>query len=315
MSANFDRQYRMLCGPAGCTGFEIGTGLYPLHVKFSFEKSDLTTQNTGKVSVWNLNDSHLAMLDEKDCVVSLKAGYGGRISEIFTGIVSHVETDKNGADVETAIEVIDNLVEVRDTFISLSYNGTVNWKTIMDDAANQMGIVPTYSYNAEFRDCAGGFSFVGQAKDVFDKGCACCGLNWSMQNGIIQVKKPGDVMSKEVYLLSEHTGLIGIPKKVTIGESETKDKNAIGWDVTYFLNGAINVDDYVKLESNKISGYFRVQSIKMEGDNVSGDWTCTARLLELTEESGGTTGDGGGNQVKEVNRGTNVNKNQTSHFM
>lgn len=282
---NFDRQYRISCGPAGGTGFEIGATSpsqpVPLHISFSFQKSDLETQNTGKVTIWNLNKEHLAVLNEKDCVLVLKAGYGTVMPLIFTGIVSFVSTTADGADRRTEIDVVDNLIEIRDTYVSVSYNGTVNWKTIFDDVAAQMGVAVSYSYNAEFVDIANGFSFVGQARDIMTKGCNCCGLVWSLQNGVMQVKKPNDVMSKEVFLLSPDTGLLGIPAQVTVTQSEATDENELGWDVEYFLNGAIHVNDYVKVESEAVTGYFRVYSIDMQGDNVSGDWICTARLLEV----------------------------------
>ena len=282
---NFDRQYRLAAGPAGGTGFEVGetSKAQPvaLHVNFSLQKSDLETQNTGRVTLWNLNPSQLAVLNEKDCVVSLKAGYGSKLALIFAGIVSYVSTTIDSADRKTEIEVIDNLVEIRDTYVSVSYNGTVNWKTIFDDVAAQMGVAVSYSYNAEFVDISNGFSFVGLARDIMTKGCKCCNLTWSLQNGVMQVKKPGDVMSREVYVLSPDTGLLGIPARVVITQDEATGKNTLGWDVEYFLNGAINIDDYVKLESETVTGYFRVYSLEISGDNVSGDWICKARLLEV----------------------------------
>ncbi len=285
---NFDRQYRIACGPAGGTGFEIGETNkrqpVPLHISFSCQKSEKQTQNTCKVAIWNLNDEHLSIIKEKDCVLVLKAGYGNVIPLIFTGIISFVQTTDDGADRKTDIDVIGNLVEIRDTYVSVSYNGTVNWKTIFDDVASQMGVAVSYSYNAEFVDIANGFSFVGQAKDIMTKGCNCCGLVWSLQNGIMQVKKPKDVMSKEVFVLSPDTGLLGIPAQVSASQSEESAENENGWDVVYFMNGAIHVSDYVKVESKAVTGYFRVYSIDMQGDNVSGDWICKARLLEVKEK-------------------------------
>lgn len=283
---NFDRQYRLAAGSAGGAGFEVGetSKAQPvaLHVNFSLQKSDLETQNTGRVTLWNLNPSQLAVLNEKDCVVSLKAGYGSKLALIFAGIVSYVSTTIDSADRKTEIEVIDNLVEIRDTYVSVSYNGTVNWKIIFDDVAAQMGVAVSYSYNAEFVDISNGFSFVGLARDIMTKGCKCCNLSWSIQNGVMQVKKPGDVMSREVYVLSPDTGLLGIPARVVITQDEATGKNTLGWDVEYFLNGAINIDDYVKLESETVTGYFRVYSLEISGDNVSGDWICKARLLEVS---------------------------------
>ena len=48
------------------------------------------------------------------------------------------------------------------------------------------------------------------------------------------------------------------------------------------MNAAINIDDYVKLESKMVTGFFRVYSLEIEGDNVEGSWACTARLLEVS---------------------------------
>lgn len=283
---NFDRQYRLAAGPAGGTGFEVGETSkaqpVPLHVNFSLQKSDLETQNTGKVTVWNLNPAHLAVLNETDCALSFRAGYGNRLSLIFAGIISFVSTSTDGADRKTEIEVVDNLVEIRDTYVSVSYNGTVSWKKIFDDVAAQMGVAITYSYNAKFVDVPNGFSYVGLARDIMTKGCDCCSLTWSLQNGVMQVKKPGDTMSREVYVLSPDSGMIGIPERVVIAQDEATGQNKLGWDVEYFLNGAINIDDYVKVESETVTGYFRVYSLDIQGDNVSGDWLCKARLLEVS---------------------------------
>lgn len=110
MSANFDREYRLAAGKAGGMGFEIGekskSQPVPLHINFSIERTDLETQNTGRVTVWNLNKEHLATLDEKDCVLSLKAGYGSRMPLIFAGIVTNCVTTHDGADRKTEIEVV-----------------------------------------------------------------------------------------------------------------------------------------------------------------------------------------------------------------
>ena len=42
-----------------------------------------------------------------------------------------------------------------------------------------------------------------------------------------------------------------------------------------------NVNDYVKLESKRASGFFTIQAVQFTGSNRSGDWICTAKLLEV----------------------------------
>lgn len=282
---NFDRQYRFSAGPAGGTGFEVGATSREqptaLHISFSIQKADTESQNTGKITLWNLSPAQLATLNEKDCVVVLKAGYGSHMPLVFTGAVSFVQTSIDGADRMTEIEAVDGRIEIRDTYVSVSYSGVINTKTVIDDIAKEMGVTVTYSYNAEFVDLPNGFSFVGQAKNALDKACASSGLSWSFQNGILQVKKLKDTMSQEVFLLTPETGLINVPKKVSISAEDKNAKDQNGWDVDYLMNAAINIDDYVRVESKAATGYFRVYSIEIEGDNIEGSWMCTARLLEV----------------------------------
>lgn len=328
---NFDRQYRMAVGKGGQEGFEIGdiSGSFgsPLHISFSIQKSDLETQNTARVEVWNLNDTHLADLEQENCILSLRAGYGDHMPLIFAGMVDFVSTEMDGADRKTTIEVIDNLIPLRESYVSVSYQGVVNWKKIFDDTAQQIGVAVQYSYNATFVDVQNGFSFVGKAKDIFAKGCACCGLEWSIQNGVLQIKNPGDAITTVAYSLSAESGLIGLPKRVAMSDEKGKGSNSsgssgasgstsstgssgssessgsssssgasskskknkqLGWEVTYFLNGAINVNDYVALTSRAITGYFYVKTLEIAGDNVNGDWACRAQLIELTKTEGTT---------------------------
>ncbi len=279
---NFDRQYRLAAGKPGAPGFEIGdTTPYTLHIAFSIQKQELESSNTAKVSVWNLNKSHLATLEEEGCFLTLKAGYGSTLPLILAGDVSFSKSKPDGANVLTEIEVVDGLAAIRDTWVSVSYAGAVNTKKIMDDVAAQMGVTVSYSYNAEFADIPNGYSFVGQAKVALSKACTVSGLEWSIQNGILQVKKPGDVMSKEVYLLSADTGLIGFPERVQVSNSDSDGKNQVGYDIEYLMNGAIGIGDYVKLDSKIVSGFFRIATLDIDGDNLSGDWKCKARVLEV----------------------------------
>ena len=58
-----------------------------------------------------------------------------------------------------------------------------------------------------------------------------------------------------------------------------------GWKVTFLMNGHIQVNDYVLLESQEASGAFRVSKIATKGDtDGSGEdsWVCVAELLEVS---------------------------------
>ena len=289
---NFDRQYRVQIQPDNGGGFEFGGEAFPLHISFSFQKADVITMNTGQISVWNLSPQQRTMLIdcEEKCRLALWAGYGNRLFKIFSGIVSFSTTSMDGADLRTDIEVIDSLDSYKDTYVNLSYDGVVNWETIVGDAISQMGLPFLKSDDVEFADTENGFHYVGSGAEMLTKCCDCTDAAWTIQDGEVHVKKPNGAMSySTVKEISADTGMIEMPKRVIItGSTETGDK-IIGWDVKFLLNASISVDDYIYLNSKEVKGYFRIYSLQYSGDNMSGEWVCTARLVEPSM-SGKTTG-------------------------
>ena len=206
---------------------------------------------------------------------------------IFFGTITYITTDLDGADRETAIEAVDGRVELRDTYCSLSYSGQINNKKIIQDIAGEMGVVVNFSYNANFYDFPNGFSFIGPGHTMLDKACDSSGLQWQIQNGILQIKNRNDTMTREAFVLSPDSGLLHIPKKIMLSpDGTTLDAEGAGadarpgYEVEYLLNGAIGIGDYVRLESEMVEGYFRVHSVELMGDNHDGDWMCWARLME-----------------------------------
>ena len=279
MGLLFDRQYRFKFG-----GHEVG-GSAPgqptaLRIHFTVEKCDTETPNTALVSVWNLNPGQIAALNEKDCHAELMAGYGNNMPLIFEGYVTYVKTLMDGADRETSIEICDGRVPLRDTYCSLSYAGVVNARTVIDDIAGDMELAVTYSHNADFADFPRGFSFIGPARVGLDKACATSGLQWKIYDGVLYVKMERDTMDRDVYLLSPDSGLIGVPKKILIASEGYGLDEQAGVEVRYLMNGAIAVSDYVRVESRDIQGFYVVKWLELSGDNIRGDWICTAKLIE-----------------------------------
>ncbi len=287
---NFMRRYTLKCGPMGQEGFEIGNissaAEDALHISFSIEKSDSETANTAKVQIWNLSDRNLKILETRDCIVELNAGYGNHMALILVGEVTSAVTTSDHADRMTELEVVDGRVALRDTVIRVSLNGTVNCKDVYSYIASQMGIPIVSAGDLSYTVLPNGFSFVGTARNGLQKLARCCGHSWSIQNQILQVTWPGRPIGVQGYLLNNDSGLIDVPKRITVSSTSSSDdrNERNGWEVEYFLNGAIGVNDLVMLESSKASGYFRVHKVTMDGDNYEGDWICTAQLLEIRAE-------------------------------
>lgn len=287
MERNFLRRYTLKGGPMGQPGFEIGNindvKETALHICFNIEKSDAEAANTAKVQIWNLSDQHLKLLESKDCIIELKAGYEDHVPLVLVGNVVSAVTMSDNADRMTELEVVDGRVALRDTDVSISMNGAVNCRDLYAHMASQMGISVLFAPDLTFKVLPNGFSFVGSARSGLQKLAGCCGHSWSIQNQILQVTWPGRPVSVQGYLLNNDSGLIDVPKRITLAASSGNKDPVNGWEIQYFLNGAIGVNDIVMVESSKASGYFRVQKITMDGDNLEGDWICTAQILEIQE--------------------------------
>lgn len=284
---NFLRRYTLKCGSMGQPGFEIGNVTNAketaLHISFSIEKSDAETANTAKVQIWNLSERNLKILEAKDCIVELKAGYGDNMALVLVGNVTSAITTSDNADRMTELEVVDGRVALRDTDVSVSLNGAVNCMDVYTFLAAQMGIPVIFAPDLTYRILPNGFSFVGAARNGLQKLAGCCGHSWSIQNQILQVTWPGRPVSVRGYLLNNDSGLIDVPKRITLAASSGSGEQTNGWEIRYFLNGAIGVNDIVMVESSVVSGYFRIQKVTMDGDNLEGDWICTAQVLEIPD--------------------------------
>ena len=292
----FDRQYRLKAGVAGEEGFEIGEPSSPhnsaLHISFSVERTDSQTLNTTKISIWNLSEAHINTLMRDNCTIEICAGYGNARPCIFRGTVTNVQTALDGSDRATDIEAVDGFGQLTDTYVSLSYKGKVNVEELIEALASQMGTPVLYSPSARQiarnRNLSSGYSYVGAVKTALTGVCGIVGLNWSIQNGTLQVQKTGEAVSQAVQVISPETGLIGVPKRiynsaVTSGQEtgSTLQDSLFGYEIEYFMNGNIGVNDLIALESKVASGIFRVYKLQIDGDNLSGDWQCTAQILEV----------------------------------
>lgn len=292
---NYIRDYRFTAGGTGTMGFTIGapdpeTGRV-IRCKFSVERGDSESNNTATVDLYNLGPHSKAVLLQDNCVAELRAGYDGDLATIISGVVSHFEDEEDGADTCTSIEISDGLVATRDTNISLSYSGNVKGVKILQDAAAQMGCGIVFSPSCTFPSFRN-FAFVGTAVKLLHQVCGAAGNNYSIQSGIINVCAPNEPLTTAAYVISEKTGLIGAPTRLYDSASSSNSDNAntsrrktqIGWKATFLMNGHIQVNDLIRLESRSVVGTFRVSKIDASGDSEgtgSDSWSCTAELLEV----------------------------------
>ena len=112
---------------------------------------------------------------------------------------------------------------------------------------------------------------------------------WTIQNGVLQVRRSSEGISTALHKLNKDTGLINIPKRVystqtanTDSSIDTTSDMLYGYEIEYFMNGAIGIGDRVYVESSLVKGVYMVSKLQIEGDNIEGNWQCTAQITEVS---------------------------------
>lgn len=274
-------------------------------LKISFDVDRDLSQETNKLKLklWNLKDESRAKIEKEDLKLELYAGYkeNGGAKKMFAGSVIRAVSVDEGKDVTTELQASDGQVAIRDTILSLSYAPGTSSQIIVKAISDGMGLPLVVGEGVEFVAYDNGYSFVGKGADALDEICKGQGLDWSIQNSVLQVILAGGNAKKTGIVYSPATGLIGSParivkarpkedqetakRKAKRSQKKEKPEKKAGWKIETLLSPTVNPGDAVKVESRVIKGWFRVESIKHQGELYGGDFKTQMDLVEGLDES------------------------------
>jgi hypothetical protein len=291
------RTYRLVVGPPGTNrGIEI---VPPMRITFEVEKNTDEEPNVHKIRIWNLSPETRQAIVRPDNIAVLYVGYEQEDGAVLcaSGNVLDGWVYQDGPDVVTQLELRDGYVSIRDTVVSLGYGSGVEARRVIQDLAKQMGLTLLMPADAPNRFWQNGFSFYGAAHRALHKITAGTGLEWSIQNGQLQVIARRGVTPRQGFVIAPDTGLIYYPERTREGAREkakvkdqvTGDNRNItsakqernGWRVQSFILPTVNPGDLVKLESKSVEGWFRIESLTHQGDwGGPGDWITELHLID-----------------------------------
>jgi len=212
-----------------------------------------------------------------------------------------VWTKYDGPDIVTELELGDGVQEIRDTTISVGYGKNVKSKQILSDVAKKMGTPLTMPDNAPDREWKNGISYYGSARTLLDKTVSGSGLEWSIQNGNLQVIEKGMTTTRQGIEISQNSGMIGSPEseredkaEASGGEKKSGKKDApkqywYGWKVKTLLMPMLIPGDRVMLKAKAVDGVFRIEELTHNGDNWEGDWQTELKLVDTAKPIGDKT--------------------------
>jgi hypothetical protein len=282
----FDRQARVTVGSETVEGLRIG---------FTVEKDTTLQPNRAEVVIYNLARSTRERLHrESSTPVRIEAGYRetGRIV-IFVGEMreafSRPEQDGTWA---TILRAGDGDKALRTRHRSTSLKPGVSFERVAGELYGELKVGAGNLWQA-LKDGKGigealemGFASFGSTAEQMQKLMESSGLEYSIQDGELQVLKAGEVLSTTATVLSPGTGLEGSPEINSAGTLTARARIMPGLSPGYPVE--ITKTTPVTLGSGWYSFdvvedamLYRIEKTRYVGDTAGQDWNAEIECTEL----------------------------------
>jgi hypothetical protein len=266
---------------------QAGVLIEGLKVKFVVKKSNRPEPNTALIQVYNLGPTTRNKLGTTGTVATLQAGYiedSINIRIIAEMDVVGVETVRQRPDVITVIACQDGVNAMRNNKASHSYGANTSAKKIVTDVAKSAGLVLRSLGEVVDDTYANGFSESGPINDIFDKLAGKMAAQWSMQNGEVQFAPLDRPASSTIIKLNKESGLIGSPQRRNKLGSPENPAQKDGWICRSLLQGQIEPESLLKIESEEVDSQFRVVAVEHRGDNRGAEFYSEVEVEEYARQ-------------------------------
>lgn len=251
-----------------------------LRVTFDIEKNLKQDPNTCEVKVYNLSEASRGELQVKPLHIRLDAGYDGKTERLFEGDLRFSQSKRQPTGWETTLQVGDGDRAHRYARINKSFASGVNVRDAIGEVAKSMGLKVPASI-AEARELAAqftsGLSLRGPSQAELAKLLRPHGFSHSIQDGRLQILRGSQAREVEAIVISQDTGLIGSPE---FGTPDDKGGPPT-LSLKTLLKPAVSPGGLIVVESQAISGTFRVERVTHSGDTHGPEWYTAVEAKEF----------------------------------
>lgn len=235
-----------------------------LRVEFSISKSLSKEPNTGEITIYNMAQQSRAEVQRRPLYIRLEAGFEDSFARLFEGDMRWAQSKLDSPNWVTKIEVGDGERAYRRARVSRSFRRGVKARDAIRELAQSMGlVVPKAVARKEFlREYAGGLTLQGPAHREMSRVLDSFDIGWSIQDGKLQILDDTETRFDEAVLVSEDTGMIGVPEI----SPPRKGKKKPSLSVRTLLEPRIRPGGRIVVRSRSVRGTYRVQQMRHVGD-------------------------------------------------
>jgi len=259
---------------------EIGEIIEGLHIQFSVEKSLDRSPNPSTLRIDNLNEQSRRLVARSPVAAIVEAGYDGQLQRVCQGDVRWSQSRRVGSDWQTEIQLADGGRAFALARVNATYGAGTPIAVGVRDALVQMGIDPPASLlkiPGLQRRLSAGTATNGNARDELTELLRPLNLSWSIQDGRVVILGEEDTLPNDVQIISQDTGMIDSPEQ---GKPD-KDGKPPTWTVKSILRPDLLPGQRVEVRSQVVEGRFRIEAVKHEGDNMTGDFATELEVKAI----------------------------------
>ncbi len=239
---------------------------------FKVKKNLKPEPNSVEIKVWNLSPATRKSIEQPKLVpVQLDVGYGGDNHTVYLGQLRSAESIVDGPNIITTISSGDSEQAFGPQRALFKVPAQATPQQILQLAGQAMGVGTGNLAQAQALASAstGGpaRTFHGVAATVMGKVVRSNGLEWSVQDGALQLLQTGQSIgtAATAVLLSAQTGMIGSPSSDNKGIVTVKALIQPGLlpGLPIVIAGAL------------LQGAYRIEDAEFNGATWGPDWTVT----------------------------------------
>ena len=265
------------------TGFFSQIGrleLTDMRVAFKIEKQLEKEPNTSQIIVSNLSQNTRAELQKKPLHVRLEVGYDGERELLFTGDVRYTASKRENTEWNTEIHLGDGERAFRHARVNRSYNGGLKRSQAIKEIAREMNLPLAQNIDALIGDSefVSGVTLSGPANRELTRVLQPLKLNWSIQDGRLQILGKNQHSNRQAIVVSQDTGMIGSPE---FGAPENKGEKPL-LTVSMLLYPGLTPGGRIQVESRHVNGLFKIQKVTHSGDTHGEEWKSEIEAKEIS---------------------------------
>ena len=254
-------------------GLVISAPKINLDVKLDVED----TPNNGTVAIYNLSENHERQIIEKGVAITIDAGYGDVAGRLFTGSVQRVERERERLQRITKIAISSSDIENSKLggYTERTYLGAYSVRGIVNDIVTQdlqlpLGRLDPIPEHLTVENWVWAESSHEALKNLLKTHKITA---YQDGDGIIQfnVASKKSVIAANITLNKEN-GLLESP---TVTDEGIRAKS--------LLNPSMRIGDIVAIESNVVSGAYKIVAMTHTGSNWDGNFNTEIEAHDVDQ--------------------------------